>query len=452
MDRRSFLQLTGLSAAAVAAWRVPLAAAEPALVRDPYGLLDLPEGFRYLVVQLSGEVMADGYRVPGRMDGMTCQLAADGSWVLLRNHELSDRAWIAGAAKAGEAIPEGRLPRWRAEDPVVDRAYLGGVSKATLDPAALTRSLKGRRSDFLRDSRMVLAGTDLNCAGGKVPGGWVSCEESLSAGHGWAYFVPTEAKGLGEHRRLDAWGRLRHEAVAIGEDGVVYLTEDDRHGLFYRVVPQDPAAPLGPGRLQAAKLPVALTHEEGKEVVKEGAVFPVEWVDIPDPTATTTRCAEQGRSLGATEFWRGEGICAGDGKVWFAATQGGPAGAGQLWELDPVAKTLRLRVQVTDRRVLSMPDNLVRSPWGDVVICEDNYNAGGGADHQHLRFLHPDGRVRIFGRNPQVSADGPGAAPGDEFAGVCFSPDGQVMFVNFQGDLDVTFAISGPWAAWRGQA
>lgn len=451
MDRRSFLQLTGLSTAACAAWRVPLAAAEAALVRDPYGLLDLPEGFHYVVVQMAGEVMDDGHRVPARFDGMTCQLAADGSWVLLRNHEVSDRAWIDGCAKAGEPIPEGRVPRWRADEVVVDRTRFGGVSKVRLDADALRRSLKGRRSPFLLDSRMVLAGTDLNCAGGKVPGGWVSCEESLAPDHGWAFFVPTEAKGLGEHRRLDAWGRLRHEAVAIAEDGNVYLTEDDRHGLLYRVVPQDRAAPMGPGRLQAMKLPVAVTHQDGVELVKEGAVFPVEWVDIPDPAAQSTRCAEQGRSLGATEFWRGEGICTGAGKVWFAATQGGPVGAGQLWELDPVAKTLTLRVQVTDRRVLSMPDNLVRSPWGDVVICEDNYNSAGGADHQHLRFLHPDGRVHVFGRNPQSSAEGEGAPPGDEFAGVCFSPDGEVMFVNYQGDLDLTFAISGPWAAWRGQ-
>ena len=39
----------------------------------------------------------------------------------------------------------------------------------------------------------------------------------------------------------------------------------------------------------------------------------------------------------------------------------------------------------------------------------------------------------------------PGEAPGDEFTGACFSPDGRVLFVNLQGDRDETLAITGPW-------
>ena len=35
--------------------------------------------------------------------------------------------------------------------------------------------------------------------------------------------------------------------------------------------------------------------------------------------------------------------------------------------------------------------------------------------------------------------------PGGEFTGACFSPDGQILFVNIQTPENVTLAISGPW-------
>jgi secreted PhoX family phosphatase len=37
----------------------------------------------------------------------------------------------------------------------------------------------------------------------------------------------------------------------------------------------------------------------------------------------------------------------------------------------------------------------------------------------------------------------------DEFAGATFSPDGDTLFVNIQGQPALTFAITGPWAARR---
>ena len=118
-------------------------------------------------------------------------------------------------------------------------------------------------------------------------------------------------------------------------------------------------------------------------------------------------------------------------------------GAGQLWELNHLHGKLSLRHQVTDRTELSMPDNLVFSPWGDVLLAEDNYDAEGGATHQHLRGLGAhDGVVYPIARNARGN---PAHPPGDEFAGPCFSPDGKVLFVNLQGEADLTVAIIGPW-------
>lgn len=446
MNRRRFLHLAGLGAAQLLALRAR--AGETArygpLLPDPAGVLDLPASFRYARLQHAGEPMADGHRVPGRFDGMCCHARGD-RWVLLRNHELSDRAWVDRQATQGEPIPEDRIPAWGETAGVVDRARFGGVTRVELDPRALRRVLAGKAAHPVLDTRLVLAGTDLNCAGGPVPGGWVSCEESHAAGHGWAWLVPVDARSPADARRLDAWGRFRHEAIALGPDGTVHLTEDDPQGLFYRFVPADPADPFSPGRLQALALPVAQTHASGVEVVRPGDRWPARWVDIPDPTAAERRCLDQGKALGATPFFRSEGVVTDGETVWWVASTAGPAGAGQLWALDLATDTVRLELQVTDRAVLSMPDNLVLAPWGDLLLCEDNYDRKDGVTHQHLRGLGVDGRLYALARNARVAPGDAEAAPGDEFAGACFSPDGRVLFVNLQGAADETLAITGPW-------
>lgn len=443
MDRRRFLQLGLLTAAQLAAFG---AEARPRggprygpLFPDPAGFLDLPAGFRYVVVQAAGQEMSDGHRVPGRFDGMCCHVDDAENYVLLRNHEIGDRKFVEDERAEGAVFPEDRVPVWREDEAVVDRARLGGVTRVTLHrPSLLARD----PTNFVRASRFVLAGTDTNCAGGRVKDGWVSCEESLAEGHGWAWFVPWRADGLGQHRRLDGWGRFRHEAIALLPDGTVYMTEDDRVGLLYRFRPTKRGDPFGPGRLSALKLPIPSTHEPGKVVVEPGRRWKAEWVDIPDPAAMGVRCAEQGYAAGATRFWRGEGICTDGRHVWFVCTQGGPVGAGQVWEIDHARNRVSLRHQVSDRTVLSMPDNLVFSPWGDVILAEDNYDAEGGATHQHLRGLAPDGTIYPIARNARGN---PAHPPGDEFTGPCFSPDGKVLFVNLQGEADATVAILGPW-------
>jgi uncharacterized protein len=79
------------------------------------------------------------------------------------------------------------------------------------------------------------------------------------------------------------------------------------------------------------------------------------------------------------------------------------------------------------------PDNITVSPRGTgLLVCEDN-------GHQvHLRGITPEGTVFDFARN---------LADTREFAGVCFSPDGETLFVSIQGTLhpSATYAIGGPW-------
>jgi uncharacterized protein len=56
----------------------------------------------------------------------------------------------------------------------------------------------------------------------------------------------------------------------------------------------------------------------------------------------------------------------------------------------------------------------------------------------HLRGITPQGAMFDFARNVTDTR---------EFAGVCFSPDGETLFVNLQGNLrrSATYAIWGPW-------
>ena len=67
------------------------------LVRDPEGILDLPEGFSYRILSRIGQAMDDGLRVPGAADGMAAFPGPEGRVVLVRNHELSSGAREAGA-------------------------------------------------------------------------------------------------------------------------------------------------------------------------------------------------------------------------------------------------------------------------------------------------------------------------------------------------------------------
>lgn len=443
MDRRRFLALTGLTAAQALA--LGCRAARPPRVRgtarraapmgplvpDPAGFLDLPAGFTYTVLSRAGDPMTDGLPTPPIPDGMTCHEGPDGTWILLRNHELApgrpSHAWLPADAP---------LDRAKA----FDRETPGGVTKLVV----------GREDLDVRAAFLVLSGTHTNCSGGHVAEGWVSCEETHDAGHGWAFLCRKDAQGLESPRRLGSWGRFQREGIALDRAaGVVWMTEDHADGCFYRFVADDPSDPYGDGRVEALR-PVGLADTNGTEAVP-GRAWPVTWVPVADPSAARARCLDQAREAGAARFVRVEGLVWDGTHVWFVASTAGPVGAGQLWRLTPgtdgAADRLSLVSHVTDRRVLSMPDNLTLAPWGDLVAAEDNYDSRGGCTHNHLRGLSPDGHAYDLARNP---ANGgrltrAGLAPGAEFAGPCFSPDGSTLFVNLQDPVSATVAIRGPW-------
>ena len=76
-------------------------------------------------------------------------------------------------------------------------------------------------------------------------------------------------------------------------------------------------------------------------------------------------------------------------------------------------------------------DNLTVAPNGHLIVCEDQYT---DPVDNHLRGVTPAGEVYTIGRCRLQT----------ELAGACFSPGGQVLFVNLYSPA-MTLAITGPW-------
>jgi uncharacterized protein len=262
----------------------------------------------------------------------------------------------------------------------------------------------------------------------------LTCEEPLffrsGVRHGYVFEVP--AVGMSDADPLVRLGRFNHEAAAIDPaTGVVYETEDRPDSLFYRFVPAAYGDLKSPGKLQALRL---VDWPEGVATRTDFRGYldqplACDWVDIDDHDPATDTVRAQGRSKGAATFTRGEGCFHGNGLIYFVSSNGGDLGAGQVWAHDPAHDTLTLVVESTDIALLDAPDNISVGADGRLYLCED-----GSAGNNIVSVDH-DGSLAIVAQNSWSAA---------EWAGVCFSPAGHVMFVNMQAD-GLTFAIKGPW-------
>lgn len=455
LDRRGFHKTLGAAALAFAGLeRRSRGAVEGAgygpLRRDPRGLLDLPEGFDYRVISRAGEVMSDGLLVPGCCDGMAAFSGPDGAVVLMRNHEL--KPGDAAMSAYGERLERlEKVDRARLYDPGRGgEPGLGGVTTVVYDPKR-----RKRARQFLS-----LAGTRKNCSGGPTPwGSWISCEEDVQTAdaanardHGYAFEVPAAGEpGLVKPAPLTALGRFRREAVAIDpRTGIVYQTEDEEDGLFYRFIPKDKRDLSAGGRLEALAIVGAARANTSNAGLKGAALIPahkslaVRWLPLDEPASPRGDLRYRGAGDGAASFVRGEGIWMGDGELYFACTWGGPKKLGQIWRYKPSAAEgtegeakqpgrLELFLEPRSARVLRNCDNLTVAPWGALFVCED------GPVRDRLRVVEADGRVYDFAAN---------ALNQEELAGACFSPDGKTLFVNIYLP-GLTFAITGPFQKAR---
>lgn len=410
-------------------------------------LLRLPEGFRYRTFSWAGTELHDGYLVPGAADGMGV-VAQQGSRVtLVRNHELQ-----------GASGPIG--------DP--HRAYdnmPGGTTTLVFDV----------EQEALVDSWVSLGGTLYNCAGGVTPWGtWLTCEEaSLSPAlahlprprkqlfwdvdharreHGFVFEVP--ATGVAEPDPILEMGQFYHEAVAFDPaTGIAYLTEDNGPNAgFYRFVPDRPGQLQAGGRLQMMRVD---RRPDMTDYLNLGQPMDVGWVDIPEPARgfrpgnrNGDGVVSQGLAAGGSRFVGLEGCCYADGQLYFTSKLGGPAMAGYVLAYHPGRETIWLVYESESHAQFSGPDNIVVSPRGGLVVCEDRLTAF--KDAQMVGGLTPDGTFFRFCQvNPAVEGIHEGHDLGStaltsEWAGATFSHDGEWLFLNLYSP-GVTIAITGPW-------
>lgn len=442
------------------------------LIKDPQGVIDLPDGFTYRVIAQIGQELDDGLILAGKHDGAAAFPVPGGKpeeTILIVNHEVDPRRYRLGPF--GWSLERlGKVDPAKLYDPGHGRTPgLGGTSTHVYNT----------RTGEVSVRYMSLLGTQRNCAGGPTPwNSWITCEETVTrAGsvaekdHGYNFEVPATVKvGAVDPVPLIDMGRMNHEAVAVDPaTGIVYQTEDRQDGALYRFIPKVRGKLAEGGRLQALVIRdqpghdtrnwlKAISKEEAAEYAKmgihavmdENAFSPTEtplhtpmevtWVDVENVTAPQDDLRFQAIANGAAKFARGEGMWWGRQSVFFAATTGGKNRKGQIWRYVPSPAEgqpdedqnpgrLELFLEPNHHELVENCDNVTVSPWGDLVLCED-------AGHRNeLVGVTPDGEIYKLAHN---------ALSDYEFAGSCFSPDGTTLFTSIQGD-GVTLAITGPW-------
>lgn len=384
MERRTMLRATVLGAGSVAlpftAWSAAYAA--PAQnAAGPYGALraadangiQLPAGFSSQVVARSRQqVPGTSYVWHDAPDGGA--VFADGTgWVYVSNSET--------AAGSG-----------------------GGASMIAFGS-------DGR----VTGARRILSGTTNNCAGGRTPWNtWLSCEE-IDRGR---VFETYPFGGAAVAR--PAMGRFRHEAAAADPvRKVIYLTEDETDGRFYRFVP-GVWGDLSAGTLQVMRAGTATSGT-------------FTWATVPDPDGSPTATRRQ--VSGSKAFNGGEGCYYANDTVWFTTK-----GDNRVWQIDLVAGTYALAYD--DNLVNPGPapltgvDNLTGSSYGDLYVAEDGGN-------MEICVITPDDKIATFLRVTGQSAS--------ELTGVAFNPAGNRLYFSSQRGTSgsssggITYCVTGPF-------
>ncbi|MGI9220351.1 MAG: alkaline phosphatase PhoX [Woeseiaceae bacterium] len=414
---------------------------------DPDRILDLPEGFSYKIVSRAGDPMSDGMRTPGYHDGMAAFAGENGRVILICNHELGPED-PNESAFGGDINSAPKIVREKIYDAGAGLTPgNGGTTTTIYDPAS-----GGVERQFLS-----LVGTEYNCAGGATPwGSWLTCEECFrdtgrdgphyrEKRHGYVFEVPAQATELVQPEPITAMGRFEHEAAAVhAPTGIVYLTEDRNDSLFYRYVPDQPGKLLAGGRLQALAIgdkgSVNTGNRPRSRSLEIGEPITTHWIDLDNVDSAKNDLRKRGAAKGAATFVRGEGLCAAGDDFFLTATSGGPVGLGQVFryrasgfegtaEEKNAPGSLTLIAESSRSSLLRNADNIAMAPFGDLFVCEDT------SSHCGIVGIGPDGVQYAIADNGYSSS---------ELAGLCFSPDGETMFVNIQYP-GMTLAVTGPW-------
>ncbi|MDB4126196.1 PhoX family protein [Candidatus Marinimicrobia bacterium] len=395
---------------------------------DPNGILKVMEKFSYKIISEKGQIMSDGLMVPDKADGMASFIGEDGKIILIRNHEIGHFKTIEKLLKLN--------PFYKNKNLIYDLGKngvpcCGGTTTLVYNP----------KSKKIEKEYLSLAGTLVNCSGGPTPWNtWISCEETvatqnydLAKNHGYNFEVtPSENINLNNAIPLKAMGRFRHEGVAIDPvTSIAYQTEDRDEGLIYKFIPNTKEQYIMGGKLQSLSIKNGLndTRNWNKNNYNQNIKYKIEWLDIEDVENKDDKLRYSMADKGAAIFARPEGIWFSNNIVYFTCTSGGAKKLGQIWKLDVKKQTIELMFESHNSDTMRKCDNITIAPWGDVIVCED----GKGKDK--IIGIKENGDTYVIAENSFNNS---------EFAGVNFSPDGSILFVNIYSPT-MTIAITGPW-------
>tara|TARA_B000000437_G_scaffold217051_1_gene194094 strand:- start:243 stop:1550 length:1308 start_codon:yes stop_codon:yes gene_type:complete len=393
------------------------------LLKDPDKIVDLHHALKYRIISQKGLPMSDGFKVPGLADGMGAFLIED-EIVLVRNHEIVPKH---GMGQGAFQNPDTQI------DLLGDRHYdsnaIGGTTNIVLD----------KNSKKVLKEYLSLSGTMQNCAGGITPWDtWLTCEENVSINrkeqisHGYVFEVDPKRPSINRPIPLKKMGRFNHEAVAFDRFNNAYLTEDRTDGLIYKFVSKDQNN-LKDGELFALRIKdIKDSRNWNNSLVELNRSYLADWVKIEDPDPENDTVRFEGMTKGATPFARPEGIITDGRSVYICCTSGGRLKKGQIWKIAPTLSkefSIELWYEVQDEASLNMPDNITIAPWGDLIVCEDN------SDINRLWGLTSKGKPYLIAQNSYSRS---------EFAGACFSPLDNTMYINIQGNGQ-TLLIDGKW-------
>jgi secreted PhoX family phosphatase len=492
LDRRSFLK-GGTAAAAGLALGGPFqgflaraAGAAPTItaplpvptadLRGGVMRLAVPPGFQYRSFDANPTTFADStVPLPGNHDGMAAFGAGGNRVLLIRNHERN-----------------GSLGAFTTDAPLYDPAAPGGNTYVLVD-------LQGQ----VERTWAALAGTQMNCAGGRTPWGtWITCEETingpdvfddftrnippntapdgeqtyiqnarLTKPHGYIFEVP--ANGEASAEPVTMAGRFAHEAAVFDPiSGAIYMTEDN-FGFgsgFYRYIP--PVDPRAVGRIEDGgtlwMLGIVGTPQANLSGTQTpGVTYRVQWVEIPDPdpqfpmvgglpTVTNNQAisnvGKQGWDDGAAVFSRPEGLTWDKGVVYFTATQAGGAPETVDWvnSAEPAGfgnGTGQVWAYHPQRNELEV---VYQSAGVNDLNLPDNITTSP----RGTLVICEDNSPPAGQQNTLQALTTSGQLipiahhlerPGVEFAGATFSPNSKTLYFNLNTGTAMSVAMWGPW-------
>ena len=308
----------------------------------------------------------------------------------------------------------------------------GGVSllNIALDEQNMLWNVAGiHKTDF-----SAVVKTDRNCSGGITPWGTViTSEETFATGDangdgyqdiGWNVEIdPATGKvrdynGDGKPDKLWAMGRMQHENVAVGQDGItVYQGEDGGTSCIYKFVANVK------GNLSEGSLYVLKRNSSNPSLG--------DWIKVPNTTQSDRNNTRNiASSLGGTNWSNVEDVEFGpDGKIYFTSKV-----SGTIWRFkDNGSSVAEIEAWVTNQNYSiehstgtqtvnfgTGIDNLVFDGEGNLWALQD----GGGF---HIWVIRPDHtpvnpKVALFATVPM----------GAEGTGLTFSPDFRYGFLSIQ--------------------